>query len=124
MSVIQVGNRNFEVIAVEDVGKHNLTHAISANSTLADAQYVHDDDYYHNDQDWIELTMPNGYKDSLFLRNMEYYDILLLREINAKPFEFVGEVFSAWTLNGSALSAYIEVPDKYLGKKFRLIEVI
>jgi putative transposon-encoded protein len=51
---------------------------------------------------------------------MEYYDILLLREINAKPFEFVGEVFSA----GSAGSAYIEVPDKYLGKKFRLIEVI
>jgi hypothetical protein len=120
MNDIQVGNRNFELIAVEDVSKHNLTHAILANSTLVEAQYVLDDYYDRSDQDWVELTMPNGYKDTLFLRNMEYYDILLLREIVSKPFEFVGEVFSA----GSAGSAYIEVPDKYLGKKFRLIEVI
>ena len=118
MKDIQVGNRNFEVMAIEDVGKHNLTHAILANSTLVDAKYVLDDYYDRSDQDWVELTMPNGYKDTLFLRNMEYYDILLLCEINAKPFEFVGE--AVW----SEGSVGIEVPDKYLGKKFRLIEVI
>lgn len=92
MNEIQVGDRRFEVIGYDDAGKHNLTHALLCESTLVEAKYVLDDYYDHEDQDWVELTMPDGYKDTLFLRNLKYYDILLLNEIVSGPIEFVGEV--------------------------------
>jgi hypothetical protein len=117
---IELGNRRYFVVQSKDFCWCEVTHAALSNGTVVEAKQVFDDYFDQNDQAWIELTMPNGYKDTLSLNNMEYYDILLLKEIEDKPFEFVGEVFSA----GSAGSAYIEVPDKYLGKKFRLIEVI
>jgi hypothetical protein len=115
---IELGNRRYFVVQSKDFCWCEVTHAALSNGTVVEAKYVLDDYYEQNDQAWIELTMPNGYKDTLFLNNMEYYDILLLKEIEDKPFEFVGE--AVW----SEGSVGIEVPDKYLGKKFRLIEVI
>jgi len=129
MNEIQVGDRRFEVIGYDGVGKHNLTHALLCESTLVDAKYVLDDYYDHEDQDWVELTMPNGYNDSLFLRNLKYYDIILLREIVSKPFEivsepieFLGEVvrIGDGRYYGNAINVPVHVKP---GMRFKCVEV-
>lgn len=75
---------------------------------------------YDPQHDTIHITLPDGSSDELWVSSLAHYGIIPLCEIGVEPFEFVGEVWG----RGSAGSAYIEVPDRYLGKKFRCVEEV
>jgi len=111
---IVVDGRTFEVLDLpNDSGR--LEFVKLPTGVICNAEYN------ESEYDTVHITLPDGSSDEFWVSSLAHYGIIPLCEIEVEPFEFVGE--AVWS-EGSAGSAYIEVPDRYLGKKFRCVEEV